>query len=452
MSRVDPSSPAYIGHRLEPLIDSFLIDRLEGLQLQLHPPTPAEKVLRFDRPWEGPTSTYVTVLEDQGRFRLYYRGSPAQGTPQVTCYAESEDGVNWTKPSLGLVRIEGSGDNNVIWAGPESHNLTPFLDTHPAVREATRYKALGGEPPMALGSADGLHWMRLADQPVLTQGRFDSQNVAFWDGARGCYAAYYRVYRDGVRTIARSLSDDFLSWSAPQPIDLGDSPVEHLYTSAAAPYFRAPHLLLALPSRFLPERQLVKEHTLSGLSDTVLMTSRDGIRFDRSFMEAFVRPGPDRESWTDRGNMAAWGLLPTGRPPAAEGALSLYVTRHYHHPSAHLQRFELRTDGFASLRAPYAGGEWTSRPLVFDGDRLILNYSTSAAGGLRVELIDPGVGPLPGHGLEDCDTMIGDEIAGIVRWRGGSDLSALAGRPLQLRFVIKDADLYAIRFPKGRDS
>lgn len=434
-----------IGSRLEPFVDDYLPGRMEGVSLRLHTPQPREKALAFDRPWEGASSTYATVFQDEGRFRLYYRGSPWRGEPQVTCYAESDNGVDWVRPSLGLCEFDGTRDNNIVWTGEGSHNFAPFRDANPAAPAAQRYKALAGEPPLALGSPDGVRWSRLRPGPVLTRGAFDSQNVAFWDSARGCYAAYYRVYREGgrsgERTIARSTSVDFLHWSDPQLVDLGAAPPEHLYTNVTAPYPRAPHLLLAIPMRFLTQRQVVREHPSPGVSDAVLMTSRDGVRFHRTFLEAFVRPGRDRRDWTGRSNMVAWGLLPT-----APDELSIYVSRHYGHPTAHLQRCTLRVDGFASVHAPYQGGQLVTKPLTFAGGELILNYATSAAGRIRVELQEADGRPIPGFSLVEGQEMVGDEIEGVVTWTRGADLNALAGRPVRLRFVMHDADLYSVRF------
>ena len=437
-------SALHIGSRLELFVDDYLIARTQGAGLELHPPRPMEKVLVFDRPWEGSSSTYFTVFRDGALYRMYYRGSPGSGESQVTCYAESDDGIHWTKPSLGLYACHGSRDNNIVWMGDGLHNLVAFRDANPQAPDEQRYKALVGKPPLALVSADGIHWRRIREKPILTQGNFDSQNVAFWDSVRGHYAAYLRIYvgdhRTGVRAIARSTSPDFLHWSDPVPIDLGDTPPEHLYTSATTPYFRAPHILLAFPKRFLPERQLVDENPRPGVSDAVFMTSRDGIRF-RRFMEAYLRPGRDRRNWTDRSNMIAWGVVPT-----APDELSLYVSRHYGHPTAHLQRCTLRADGFASVRAPYEGGELVTKPLVFTGRRLCLNYSTSAAGSVRVELQDAEGQPVAGYSLQDSREMYGDEIEGVVIWRGIAELGGMAGRPVRLRFVMRDADLFALRF------
>ena len=430
-----------VGSRIEPFVDDWLIASLSGVALRLHPPIPCEVALSFDAPWEGPTSAYVTVFKDGERCRMYYRGSGhEEDHREVVCYAESPDAIHWTKSALGLFEVEGTRENNVVWMGEGAHNFAPFKDANPDAPDSQRYKALAGGPLIALASPDGLHWRKMRDEPVITEGAFDSQNLAFWDAERREYVAYVRGFAEGIRTIGRATSRDFLNWSGTTWLDFGDAPVEHLYTNAITPYFRAPHIHLGFPKRFLPERKVVPSWPHDGVSDGVLMTSRDGLHW-RRFTEAFLRPGLDPENWTERNNMIAAGVVPT-----APGELSIYWSEHYRHPTARLRRGTLRTDGFVSVHADYAGGEFVTRPLIFTGRELVINYSTSASGSMRVELQDAEGGPLAGRALEDCPEIYGDEIERVVSWKGGSDLGALQGAPIRLRFALKDADVYSMRF------
>ena len=126
--------------------------------------------------------------------------------------------------------------------------------------------------------------------------------------------------------------------------------------------------------------------------------------------------------------------------------MSLYVQRNYGQKSGYLERMTLRTDGFVSVRGPYEGGQLLTRPLTFAGRKLEVNYSSSAAGSLRVEIQDAAGRPLPGFSLADCPAIIGDEIARVVSWKSGPDVGALAGKPVRLRFEVKDADLYSFEF------
>lgn len=463
-ARTSPATPIELGSRRELFVDDLLLARLEGCTLKLHEPRPTGVALRFDAPWEGAFCGYVTVLHDAPHYRMYYRGNPIAGrdgsTHEVTCYAESADGIVWSKPALGLFEVHGTRSNNVVLAGqsPFSHNFAPFLDTRPGVPAAERFKALAGTSASGLHgfvSGDGVRWRPLREAPLLTQGAFDSQNVAFWSEAEHCYALYLRTWTQGgfagFRTVSRSTSTNFLDWSAPVEMSFGNTPREHLYTSQTAPYFRAPHLYLATPMRFLPGRKVltapqaralgVDPNYASDAAEAVLMTSRGGTRYERRFMEAFIRPGPDLGNWASRAGLTALGVVPTG--PAE---MSLYKQAHYAQPACHLVRYTLRTDGFVSVNAPYRGGECVTRPLRFSGHALVLNFATGAAGAVRVEVQDADGLPVPGHTLAEAVELVGDDLARTVSWRDGTDLSTLAGQPVRLRFVMKDADLYAVQF------
>ena len=480
--------PVEIGSRLELFVDDFLVERADRVRLELHSPEPAGTVLRFDRPWEGNTSVYVSIVRDDDRYRMYYRASnnpesirraglrPGEKVDedrhQFIAMAESRDGIAWTRPSLGLFEFRGSKENNIVWVDrPGEQRISDcmfvFKDGNPACAPAERYKALGGSsrPLVALVSADGIHWRELQGQnSLLTEGlhgnAFDALNVAFWDAARGHYVIVFRDTDNGRRvesfdsrttganygnrSFKVATSKDFLHWSYPQWVDFGDAPVEHHYTNATTPYFRAPHIYLSFPKRFMPWRNYFEDPSFApGASDGVFMSSRDGVHWDRRFPEAFVRPGRDERNWGNRSNMAAVGIIPT-----AAGEISLYYTRNYTFPSAHLERLRLRTDGFVSAHAPYGGGELVTRPLRFEGSNLVLNYATSAAGSIRIELQDAAGAPLPGFALEDSPLLWGDAIEAVVPWKGvgAKPLARLAGKPVRLRFVMRDADLYSLRF------
>jgi hypothetical protein len=321
-----------------------------------------------------------------------------------------------------------------------------------------RFKALAGTSEKGLFgfvSADGVHWRKYREVPLVTRGAFDSQNVAFWSEAEQIYALYLRTWSSGefrgFRTISRATSTNFVNWSEPVEMTFGDTPQEHLYTSQTHPYFRAPHLYVALPMRFLPGRKALTDAQArvlgvdpgytSDCAEAVFMTSRGGNRFTRAFMEGFIRPGLDLGNWASRAGLTALGVVPTGA-----NEMSLYKQAHYAQPTCHLLRYTLRTDGFVSVNAPYHGGKFVTRPITFAGHQLVLNFSTGASGSVRVEIQDANGLPGPGYGLADASELIGDDIERVVPWKSGSDLSQFLGHPIKLRFVMKDADLYSIRF------
>jgi hypothetical protein len=463
---VHNGKPVDVGTRRELFVDDLLIGKLDGTKLKLHEPH------RLRRLPPRPFGHYATVLKEGDRLRLYYRGDKVPGAHwrngwgkyhegEVTLYAESTDGgVNWIEPNLGVHDVPEMPKGNVVVDMSDetflvTHNFTPFIDARSGVPDDERYKALGGGryPPenwggwktpderkqlrdkygpgglKAFASSDGLHWRLLKKEPVLSEdvGNYDSQNVAFWSEAEQQYVCYFRWSGRGYRAIRRSTSKDFLRWT--EPIDMqANVPGEHLYTSGTHPYFRAPHIYVALPTRFQPKA--------GSITDVAFMATRPGSdRYHRHFKEAFIRPGLGSRGWGNRANYITLNVVQTS---STEMSMFMYGGGHY----------VLRLDGFISVNAGFEEGEFITKPLTFSGSKLEINYSTAGAGRIRVELQDSGGKPIPGYALDDCDPIRGDAISGIVTWKENADVSRLAGRPVRLRFVMNEADVYSLRFPR----
>ncbi|NIA12803.1 MAG: hypothetical protein GWP08_01890 [Nitrospiraceae bacterium] len=470
--------PIDVGSRLELMIDDYLIEAMAGgAALRLHHPTPREVVLTHDAPWEGSGCGYHTVFRDGDLYRMYYKAwhlDPQEGKLNIPhdtfgAYAESKDGVHWKKPNLGLFEFEGSKDNNIIWMGKGGHDFTPFKDPNPACRAGEEYKAVAYGPnptgAYAFKSSDGIHWDFLQAEPIVTEGAFDTQNLAFWDSVRGEYRIYIRGFHDGIRDIRTATSKDFRTWSKPVMVVFPGKGEVPLYTNQILPYYRAPHLFVGFPTRYmergwspsmaaLPDvehrrlRSSGSDRYGMAITDALLMTSRDGVRFHR-WDEAFLRPGlRTKDNWAYGDNYIAWQLVETA--PVMENApneLSLYATESYWTDnSSLLRRFTIRIDGFVSVNAPMDGGECVTKPLIFEGSQLALNFSTSAAGSIRIEIQDADGVPIEGFTLADAPEIFGDALERVAPWKEGGDLAALAGRPVRLRLVMKDADLYSFRF------
>ena len=453
-----------LGDRREIFVDNYLIDKLEAVQIIKHTPHDEGPVLYFDKPWEGVFCGYCTIIKDKGLFRVYYRGLPKDGkdgsNAETTCIAESQDGIQWTKPELGIYEIEGSKKNNVILANdaPSSHNFSPMLDANPKAKPGEKYKALAGEDKAGLRayvSSDGIHWKKLREEAVISGFAFDSQNVSFWSESEQCYLCYFRTWTGGgykgFRSVSRTTSKDFIEWTKPVEMTFGDTPLEHLYTQQTSPYFRAPQIYIAIGGRFMPGKQVLSDEEAKKLnvnpgyfkdcSDAYLMTTRGGNVYDRTFMEAFIRPGIGMKNWVSRSNYPALNVVQT-----SPEEMSVYVNQDYAQPTAHLHRYSMRLDGFSSLSAPYKGGEMITKPFTFSGHELEINYSTSAAGEIRFELQDEKGLPIPGFTLEESQPVIGNEISRVVKWKEGSDLQSLVSKIVLLKVQMKDADLFSIRF------
>jgi len=484
-----PKSLYAMGSRRELFVDDFLVERTTGqVAYELRHPIAREQVIEHTNSWEGTSSGYHTVIQDGDIYRMYYRGFNFDlvnnrirpTNKEVTCYAESRDGINWTKPHLGLFEHAGSRKNNIIWQGPGSHNFSPFIDRRPECPANARLKAFGGlkrEGGMLLfQSADGTHWKQVHDQAVITNGAFDSANIGFWDSTINKYRAYWRYFTKGVteadnwkpagsRAIRTAVSDDLLNWKDEHDLVYTDSPEQQMYTNNILPYFRAAHILLGFPMRYvergwspsmraLPElkkRELRSAAHIrygTAITETQIMASRDGVTFKR-WNEAFLPPGIQRpDSWYYAHNDVAWNMVTTQSAlPGAPDELSLYASSgKWHGEGSKMTRHTLRQDGFVSVTSPLSGGELITRPLTFTGRRLDVNFATSAAGTLKVEIQTAAGEPIPGFTLEDADETFGDELDRTVTWRGSSDVRRLSGTAIRLRITLSDTDLYALKF------
>ncbi|MED5453711.1 MAG: hypothetical protein VX961_04190 [Verrucomicrobiota bacterium] len=474
-----------IGDRRELFVDNYILEKLEGNATQkLHHPVPREIVFTSDKPWEGNGLNYVTVLKDGDNYKMYYRGGDYdRGVKslheQVYCLAISKDGIKWTRPKLGLVEFEGSKDNNIILTekdpvlGYICHNFSPFLDANPKASAEARYKAVGGGPLFPLVSADGIQWKKATEKPIITKGAFDSQNLAFWDSVRSEYRAYHREFRNG-RDIMTETSDSFTSsWTKPVFLEYTPDRGGELYTNQIMPYERAPHIFIGFPTRYedrgltpstrhLPQwKYRQKRSALSlregtAVTEGLFMSSRDGLNF-HVFQEAFIRPGlRTKDSWFYGDNYQNNGLVET-KSSLSEDAppeLSMYLTEAtlQNGKPAKLRRYSIRMDGFASISAPMKGGKIITKLLKFSGNKLSINYSSSARGGIRVGILNQEGKSISGYNLKDCPWIYGDSLDRIVEWNRSGEVtnkvSSITDQDIKLVFELKDADLFSFKFEK----
>ncbi len=474
--------PLDIGSRLEMFVDDYVIGKTEGAITQyLHKPVPREVVFVTDMPWEGSTCAYYTLFQANGLYHMYYRGSSANSA-QLTCYATSKDGINWTRPNLGLVAFNGSKENNIIHDGVGKHNFTPFVDTNPDCPPDAKYKALGGLAKTgglyAFKSADLIHWSLMSEKPVFPsdweklgkwqQPWFDSQNLAFYDNLRKTYVLYFRHWRDRkYRDIMVRESRDFVTWTdTPQMLEytgivqpdssakeivvdkvedgggVVDSVAgarEHLYTNTVAPYPRSPSIYIGFPARYLP---------ITSQVEPLFMSSRDMVNFNR-WQEPVIPVDAPQDRDGNRSNYSWPGLLEL---PGEDMDYSIYATEAYYGDGpSRLRRFTYRKDGFVSMRAKPEGGVVETKLLTFTGTKLVLNYKTKArhykyaGGSVQVEIVDADGNPIPGFTKADCKKMQGNTIEQEVTWNNAS-VGTLVGTPVRLKFYMSYADLYSFQF------
>jgi len=460
------AAPLDVGSAKQVFVDGRFVASSEGVRLVVNRPRPTgERLITGDKPWEDFwVGGYMSVIQEEDRIRLWYECADTRGGDHVA-YAESTDGgATWTKPNLGVIEYEGSRDNNLVVGG--IHGATVFRN-RPDAQDAERYGMYVGRPNQAFYSPDGFRWTETGKTPFLDKEvnphlTLDSQNVVFWDTRLGQYVVYARFNVPTsagtagiVRSFGRGQSDtsgDFgrldivLRPDDHDPVDLD------FYTTAAIQYPFAADAYYAFPAAY---HHTPPPPANDGPIDIQFAASRDGIGWLRPDRRPIVRLGPD----------GAWnaGCLYAGHGLSRQGdELSLYykasdITHGAYPaldrgPGGTITRARYRLDGFMSMDASYEGGEFTTPPLVFEGDRLEINFDGSAGGWAQVEILDAQGQPVAGFAQEDADRVTGNAVDKPVTWRGSGDVSALAGTPIKLRFVMRDAKLYAFQFgASGRE-
>ena len=430
------------GKRVELLTDEFLIEKKDGLCFRYEKPEKLGEVISFEKPWEKEGSLGLTAVDDGGRVMLYYRGFPGDDQSdldekQTSCLAVSEDGIRFERAKVDRIDYGGIRENNIVRMDVNCHNFAPFLDANPACRPEEKFKAIGGLLPTgglrAWSSPDGIVWTLMAPDPVITDGIFDSMNMAFFDPAAGVYRAYFRTWSaggyGGWRSISSAVSEDFLHWGPTVPNEYpGIGICEHLYTNATRPIPGAEHMLVSMPMRFMETRKMFDDYPLGpGVSDAVFMTSRDGHVWDRPIRDGFLRGGLYAHEWTQRCFIPVGGIIPRG------DRFLFYIEQNYMWDDDGIWAFAVPRFRFMSLYADGKGGVLTTKELAFESDDFFLNFATSAYGYIRVKIKDP-----EGNWIYMSEDLFGHDLSRLVHVDG---LSGTRGR---MEIEIREADLYAL--------
>ncbi|MBN2566442.1 MAG: hypothetical protein JXB46_12105, partial [Candidatus Eisenbacteria bacterium] len=423
-----------VGSEKQLFVDEAIIASSKNLERMLHPVRkhPENPVVVPDKPWEGLcVLLYGAVIRDpsSSNLRMWYLAwGKNVGQSSYICYAESEDGLHWKKPSLGLHEFKGSTDNNIVIPDVTSNTTVMYDPRDPDPSRS--YKAvIRDRGTRAWLSPAGIRWR---DHGVIIDQCYDSTSV-HWDPAGEKWIASAKIFKDGKRARGYAESRDFFNWSDTYfmaTVDAQDGSDDQMY---AMSIFRYESLYLGLLRMYHVGRDTV---------DIQLASSRNAKHWDRLIRTPFMPCNAEKGSW-DHGNNS-----PSTDPPLRMGdELWFYYsgrsTTHNEMPNrGAIGLGTLRLDGFVSMRAGSESGSLTTKLCTAAGRSLYVNANASE-GSLRAEIRDEAGETIAPFSLEDCTPVRTDGVRIALRWGGTSDQAQLAGRTFHLRFELTDAELYA---------
>ncbi|HJQ80044.1 MAG TPA: LamG domain-containing protein [Lacipirellulaceae bacterium] len=480
-----------LGGRKYLFIDDAIVAGSENVSFNVNPPRLAERVL-------NKISGHLVVWEDDdGLIRLYYNaGDRRLGV------LTSRDGIHWEVPDL---RPKSSrGRRNIVIDDPVGLG-TIFVDPNSPPDERIKYlSGYDGRAIYVYTSPDGFHFKR--NETAALPFRGASQSIAYYDDQRQKYVAFHRTDMPetaGGHTerafVMTETTDPMRPWpfrpiSLEEELEIGkhrrigtklpwyldngpltppgfgveyptifaaedsfDPLATDVYVPKNVKYAWAPDAYLAFPLMYFhyhdegpATRQELGRRERdrgSGPVETQFGTSRDGVHWMRYPRPAYI--GIGRHDGLDlHKSYIAHGMVRRG-----DEIWQYYLGSEQYHSSwsgrgrEAVFRVVQRFDGFVSADTPYTGGSLTTRPLVFKGDRLVLNIDTGATGYAQVGFVDQHGEPINGFSVEDCVYINGDFIDTEVEWLNkGSDVSSLAGRPVSMVIRSRGTKLYSLQF------
>jgi len=489
-------------------LDAYLIDKMDNVYRVPHQPIKCAEnpLLLPEKPWEGKSASPNLIVFDkkEKKYKLWYtcaqwcepaswieelkksaikytagRGFVVPGMDiryqkrnnryavYTQCYATSTDGVHFDKPRLGLIPFPPSEEETNLVA------FRPVLDDPHDPLPERRFKAVigTGDASKAMGvawSADGVHWREHPENPVVDTAIGGGSII--WDDRIQKYVGYFRprpfpfskVSKRPIRMVGRSVSPDFIHWSPlPQENvvlepDNQDGFGVEFYQMRAFKYENCYIGFLWVYRQYTDKVKNLHPEGFDMTLDTQLVFSRDGEHWTRVCDRQVFIPRGKPGSW-DEMELYTYGMV------ERENAIQIYysgsISGHGHRSSSARSTLvagrtvtggiglaTLRLDGFVSVNAGHHEGALTTKTVNLNGgQRLFINAKT-LNGYVLVEILNQFGKPVEGFERENCIPVTGDSVEFEVRWKGGMSLSRLKSKPIRLRFIMKNAELYSFKF------
>ena len=460
---IAPDPPLVIGQQKQLLVDDHVVASTSGLDRRLgevvkHP----RPVLLPDRRWDDPSAFggYLTVLRDQpgDRFQMWYGAGEEKGIG----YAESEDGIHWTRP-----RVSSDGKSNIVFDA--RGHMSVFIDSHetdPRHRYKAAYYGPGVRAALA-HSADGIQWISYNQGQPVTGRAADTHNQILWDPLARVYRLYTRSdfgddevneWRGNRSMVNPDVKADPTGWTTVrswkfdregagerwrrQIYGLTDWIYQGLHFALMSVYEFPPR---AIPPPYADKPDYRTRHQRD-IMNFYIATSRDGDDWDLGWVydgKPMVRRGPEGSFDKDM-------IMPASQ-------VVTWKDRHWIYYGAGNERHwclkrqnviglaTLPLDRWVALAAGEDGGELLTKPFRLEGDYLEVNVD-ARRGEFRAEVLDPMRGAIDGFGRDEAEPFAGvDELRLRPGWKRFPDLKRLRGRVVQLKFHLKQARLYGFR-------
>ncbi|MBF0431270.1 MAG: hypothetical protein HQK83_08335 [Fibrobacteria bacterium] len=445
------AEPIALDSNKQLFIDDYLIESVDGFNRTLHEGKKSAPVLEPEKPWEGgststPTLWVKSVIIDSGKFKMHYWTTGDGTNGGRNCYAVSDDGVNWTRPNLGIQSYAGIEETNITNG---VGNVTITKNPDPELR----YQSLAGHH--FLKSADGINFSLLAKHTELgdvTSMAYDSTDNAFLICKKG-------VRKDGdvynPRKQYQYYCKDLTNCTQLTKLTTIADEIDGQGYVKAASYGMGMGAYEGAYIGFNWLFQITKQY--DGMEDGPIevqfLYKRPLADDARRFLGQWQRPSHD--PIIPRGKNGEWddGMVMTSNTPLrVDNEIWMYYSGwdgiHMQVPrTCKIGLAKWRLDGFMSMDAEDTEGTLLTKQLAFNGKYLLVNADASAEGAYMLfELLDSTGSVITGYSKDDCDTVSADSVEHVISWQRNNELSDMAGQPVQLKIYAANAELYAIKF------